>query len=346
MYGSEVLNYNQLSGSIPDLSALTNLKNLGLSGNQLCRDNNIDYSQWSEAMEYPICSEPSEPSEQMKKVDVRFFAYDIGRVTSNPPGIDCTREPCSAQFDVGTTITLTATPLSGSETGNHFVGWKWKKDGKERRNTEPILTLNVQDSMTVEATFKIERCFGAVGAGCGFGWDDSFGNKQYGQYGPDNDSNIAVGSILHDSCCYENPNGYKCGFGESEPNSCRAEWDRAQNNWLGGRTWYPTDGDGELKNFSEWCKKNRHCKMTELFEKLNAKLREYYNYYGVRGNYKSLSSFFFHAMRILFKWLNRRSHRKSYNWEGFRELLKYFGIERPRITEKTVRIQYKLFNAA
>jgi len=101
-----------------------------------------------------------------------------------------------------------------------------------------------------------------------------------------------------------------------------------------------------LKNFSDWCRKNRHCKMTEFFKKLNAKLRGHYNYYGVRGNYKSLSSFFFHAMRILFKWLNKGSHRKSYNWEGFRELLKYFNIERPRITEKTERIQYKLFNAA
>lgn len=86
--------------------------------------------------------------------------------------------------------------------------------------------------------------------------------------------------------------------------------------------------------------------MTDFFEMLNAKLRGYYNYYGVRGNHKSLSSFFFHAMRTLFEWLNKRSHRKSHNWEGFRELLKYFNIERPRITEKTGRIQHKLFNAA
>ena len=100
-----------------------------------------------------------------------------------------------------------------------------------------------------------------------------------------------------------------------------------------------------LKNFSEWCRKNRHLKMTELFRKLNAKLRGYYNYYGVIGNFESLSDFFWHATRILFKWLNRRSQRKSYNWKGFNELLKFFRIERPRITEKKKQIQFALFSA-
>ena len=84
-------------------------------------------------------------------------------------------------------------------------------------------------------------------------------------------------------------------------------------------------------------------RMTELFYKLNAKLRGYYNYYGVRGNYDSLSSFFYHAVNILFKWLNRRSQRKSYKWVGFAELLKHFRIAKPRITEKKRQIQYQLF---
>jgi hypothetical protein len=100
-----------------------------------------------------------------------------------------------------------------------------------------------------------------------------------------------------------------------------------------------------LKNVSDWCRKNRHLKMTALFRKINAKLRGYYNYYGVIGNFESLSDFFWHTTRILFKWLNRRSQRKSYNWKGFNELLKYFRIEKPRITEKKKQIQFSLFNA-
>lgn len=102
--------------------------------------------------------------------------------------------------------------------------------------------------------------------------------------------------------------------------------------------------ENSLKRFSEWCKSNRNMRMTELFYKLNSKLRGYYNYYGVRGNYDSMASFFYHAIRLLFKWLNRRSQRKSYTWTGFMELLKHFGIAKPRITEKKRQIQFLLFN--
>jgi len=86
-----------------------------------------------------------------------------------------------------------------------------------------------------------------------------------------------------------------------------------------------------LKQFAEWCKTRCRGGMKRLFRELNAKLRGYYNYYGVNGNYAGLKQFFDAAMRILFKWLNRRSQRRSYNWAGFRELLEHFQVERPRI---------------
>jgi hypothetical protein len=68
-----------------------------------------------------------------------------------------------------------------------------------------------------------------------------------------------------------------------------------------------------------------------MFRALNAKLRGYYRYYGVQGNYPSLQQFFNRAMRTLFKWLNRRSQRRSYTWPGFIELLRHFQVERPRL---------------
>jgi len=88
---------------------------------------------------------------------------------------------------------------------------------------------------------------------------------------------------------------------------------------------------GSLKNFTQWCKENRHQRLDVLFKKMNAKLRGYYAYYGVIGNYASLQEFFREAVRILFKWLNRCSQRRSYNWKGFQELLELFKIEKPRI---------------
>ncbi len=86
-----------------------------------------------------------------------------------------------------------------------------------------------------------------------------------------------------------------------------------------------------LKRFTEWCKVKCRYRLKGLFRELNAKLRGYYNYYGVIGNYADLNRFFRAAMRILFKWLNRRSQRWSYNWAGFRELLEQFQVKRPRI---------------
>lgn len=86
-----------------------------------------------------------------------------------------------------------------------------------------------------------------------------------------------------------------------------------------------------LKQFTEWCRVRCRYGLKELFRELNAKLRGYFNYYGVVGNYASLEEFYKSAMRILYKWLNRRSQRQSYNWRGFWELLEHFQVEQPRI---------------
>jgi len=85
--------------------------------------------------------------------------------------------------------------------------------------------------------------------------------------------------------------------------------------------------------FIEWSKENRNKRIRRLIPMLNAKLRGYYNYYGVIGNYKSLWQFYYEAMKILYKWLNRRSQRRSFNFREFTALLKRYGVIRPRITE-------------
>jgi len=92
-----------------------------------------------------------------------------------------------------------------------------------------------------------------------------------------------------------------------------------------------------LKNFNEWCKENRYLRVAELFKTLNAKLRGYFNYYGVIGNYVSLQLFFCKAIKMLFKHLNHRSQRRSYNWNGFLQLIEQFGIVKPHIVERPKR---------
>jgi hypothetical protein len=86
-----------------------------------------------------------------------------------------------------------------------------------------------------------------------------------------------------------------------------------------------------LVHFAQWCRGVRSPELGELFRVLNAKLRGYCNYYGVVGNDKSLGMFLRHALRILFKWLNRSSQLRSYTWQGFATLLDYYQVEKPRI---------------
>ncbi len=38
-------------------------------------------------------------------------------------------------------------------------------------------------------------------------------------------------------------------------------------------------------------------------------------------------------MKILYKWLNRRSQRRSFNWIEFEAKMKWYGLITPRITE-------------
>ena len=85
------------------------------------------------------------------------------------------------------------------------------------------------------------------------------------------------------------------------------------------------------KRVAEWCKQHRHLRLGEQFKLLNAKLRGYYNYYGVNGNYQSLKEFYHVVQRLHLKWLNRRSQHPSYTWESYYVVRRRFALERPRI---------------
>lgn len=89
-----------------------------------------------------------------------------------------------------------------------------------------------------------------------------------------------------------------------------------------------------LKNVNVWVKAYRHLRLPLLIDRLNAKLRGYYNYYGVQGNFASLQRFFVGVLWRLRQQLNQRSQRKSYNGTGFQELIEQFQIERPQIARR------------
>ena len=71
----------------------------------------------------------------------------------------------------------------------------------------------------------------------------------------------------------------------------------------------------------------------ELHVHLCRVLKGYYNYYGFAGNAATLNKFAYAVERMWYKWLNRRSQRKSFNWEEYQEQRKRFPLPRPRIVK-------------
>jgi group II intron reverse transcriptase/maturase len=71
----------------------------------------------------------------------------------------------------------------------------------------------------------------------------------------------------------------------------------------------------------------------ELHRYLCRVLKGYYNYYGFAGNMATLNKFAYAVERIWYKWINRRSQRKSFNWEEFQGLRKRFPLPKPRIVK-------------
>jgi RNA-directed DNA polymerase len=67
-----------------------------------------------------------------------------------------------------------------------------------------------------------------------------------------------------------------------------------------------------------WCKENRHEPMPVQYDTLCSKLRGFYQYFGVRGNYKALETVFEYAEKAWRRWLSRRSRNAYVLFEQIR----------------------------
>ena len=69
----------------------------------------------------------------------------------------------------------------------------------------------------------------------------------------------------------------------------------------------------------------------DVIKWLNQVLVGYFHYYGITDNFGMLNTFVYQIRRHLFKWLNRRSQKRSYTWNNFLDLMKDFPLAKPRI---------------
>lgn len=70
-------------------------------------------------------------------------------------------------------------------------------------------------------------------------------------------------------------------------------------------------------NLKKWVKANRNLAYEVFMMKLNRKLIGTNNYYSVSGAIKEVRALYNHAFWVVFKWMNRRSQRKSFTIERF-----------------------------
>ena len=104
----------------------------------------------------------------------------------------------------------------------------------------------------------------------------------------------------------------------------------------------PKKQQAALRRIKEWIRQNRHLPKKKYFGTLRRKLVGHYNYYFIRGNSRSVWAFYEQVKYYVHKWLNRRSQRKSYNWDKFKLVLQWVKIPMPKLTEKKRRHQVAL----
>lgn len=79
---------------------------------------------------------------------------------------------------------------------------------------------------------------------------------------------------------------------------------------------------GKLKDLKRWIKTRRWATTAgPILREAKQRLQGHLNYYAITDNYRMCESFRHQFARLIFKWLNRRSQRRSYTWEQFESAL-------------------------
>jgi group II intron reverse transcriptase/maturase len=81
-------------------------------------------------------------------------------------------------------------------------------------------------------------------------------------------------------------------------------------------------------------------KLKDWWPILKAKLRGHYQYYGISGNRRDIERFHHAIKRLVFKWINRRSQKASFNWKGFEAYLEHYPLPAPHIVHHLYTLSF------
>jgi len=87
-----------------------------------------------------------------------------------------------------------------------------------------------------------------------------------------------------------------------------------------------------IGKFTDWARRNRNLMSKgAMLKSARRRVIGYLNYYAITDNSKKCTVYLHHVTQILYKWLNRKSQRRSYTWEGYLQALEYVRWPKPRI---------------
>jgi len=102
--------------------------------------------------------------------------------------------------------------------------------------------------------------------------------------------------------------------------------------WTAGHKTSKENFARKLKEIKVWLKQNRNkFPLKEWWPVLKAKLVGHFNYFGISGNIRCLSQFQDKVKLLIFKWINRRSQKKSMTTENFWLYMKKYPLPKSRI---------------
>lgn len=92
----------------------------------------------------------------------------------------------------------------------------------------------------------------------------------------------------------------------------------------------------KLKATNQWLRSIRNqVKLAEWWKVLGLKLVGHYRYYGMSGNLSALRKFSRETSKLAYKWINRRSQRKSFTFAQYCKFKKYNPLPEPKIYHLT-----------
>jgi RNA-directed DNA polymerase len=87
-----------------------------------------------------------------------------------------------------------------------------------------------------------------------------------------------------------------------------------------------------ISKFKDWAQRSRSVlRKGEMLRQSKVRVIGYLGYYAITDNSARCTSYLYYVRRILFKWLNRKSQRRAYTWEGYQQALNWVGWPKPNI---------------